>query len=528
MADLPRGTVTFLFTDIEGSAALWERDRAAMAIAADQHLAIVREVVTMHGGVLFKTVGDGTQSAFASASAALAAAITAQRAFVTEPWPAPMGPLAVRMALLADAAEPRDGDYRGAPLSRLARLLMVGHGGQILLTQAVHALARGDLRADVILRDLGTHRLRDLQEPEDIFQVVAPGLRETFPPLQTLPSHPTNLIPPPTPLIGREAEIADVLRLMDEGARLVTLTGPGGIGKTRLAQDVAVAVFDRFPDGVYFIDLSLLRDAASVLPAMAIVLGVREIAGEPPRETLGRYLAECRMLLILDNWEQVLEAVADISALFAACQHLTLIATSREPLRLRAERVFPVPPLALADIQHLPKIADLAQVPSIALFVARAQAVHPGFTLTEDNAQAVAAICHRLDGLPLAIELAAARVRLLPPALLLRRLERVLPLLTGGTRDAPERQRTLRQAIAWSHDLLAPSDQKLFRCLAVFVGGCTLDAVETVASVDGDLAVLEGLASLTEKNLLVLDERAPEPRYRMLETIREYASERLA
>jgi non-specific serine/threonine protein kinase len=323
-------------------------------------------------------------------------------------------------------------------------------------------------------------------------------------------------------------EVAGILRLMDEGTRLVTLTGPGGIGKTRLAQEVATEALRRFPDGVYFIDLSLVRDAASVLPALVSGLGVQDIVGEPSWDTLGRYFAECRMLLVLDNWEQVLEAAAGISALFAVCRHLTLLATSREPLRLRAERVFPVPPLALANTQHLPHLRDLAQVPSIALFIAHAQAVAPSFTLTEANAPAVAAICQRLDGLPLAIELAAARVRLLPPPRLLTRLERALPLLTGGTRDAPERQRTLRQAIAWSYDLLSPSDQTLFRSLAVFVGGCTIDAVETVAGFNGTLDVLEGLASLTDKNLLVLDESTAEPRYRMLETIREYAMERLA
>ncbi len=528
MAELPRGTVTFLFTDIEGSTALWERDRAAMASAVERHVHLLRAAIEAHGGVLFKVVGDAVQAAFPVARNALTAAVAAQQALVAEPWTDPPGPLRVRMALHAGEAYPQDGDYLAAPLNRLARLLDASHGHQIVLTQAVQQLVRDDLPAIVSLRDLGTHRLRDLQEPEAIFQLVVPGLPETFPPLRTLPSHPTNLTIPPTSLIGRDAEVASVLRLLDEEMRLVTLSGPGGSGKTRLAMEIAAEALEHYPDGVFFVDLAPIRAADYVVPTIATGLGVRENPGEPLFETLSRYLAERRVLLVLDNCEQILEAAPDVAALLARCSHLAVLATSREPLRVRVERVFPVAPLPLPDSQHLPDLAALAQVPSIALFVERAQAVDPGFMLTEDNASATAAICRRLDGLPLAIELAAARVRLLPPEALLARLERSLPLLTSGARDAPVRQRTLRDTIAWSYDLLSSNDQALLRRLSVFVGGWTLEAAEAVGNPDGVLDVLEGLGNLVERSLARREDAVSgELRFGMLETIREFGLERL-
>ncbi|MCC2628276.1 MAG: adenylate/guanylate cyclase protein [Thermomicrobiales bacterium] len=528
MPDLPSGTVTFLFTDIEGSTALWERDRAEMAAAVARHLAILVETIASHDGVPFKTVGDAVQAAFPVARNALAAAVAAQGALQTEPWDAPPGPLRIRMALHTGEAHPQDGDYVAAPLNRLARLLAAGHGGQILLTQAVQQLVRGDLPAGIILRHLGTHRLRDLQEPDEVFQVVAPGLPEHFPPLRALPSHPTNLTISPTSLVGRDEEIAAVKQLFDAETRLVTLTGAGGTGKTRLAQEIAAEALERYPDGVFFVDLALIRAADYVVPTIASVLGVRENPGEPLPETLTRYLAERRMLLVLDNCEQVLEAAGDLASLLAHCPQLVILATSREPLRVRVERVFPVSPLPLPDLQGLPDAAALAHVPSVALFVERAQAADPGFTLTNENASATAAICRRLDGLPLAIELAAARVRLLTPEALLTRLERSLPFLTSGARDAPARQRTLRDTIAWSHDLLPSDDQALLRRLSVFVGGWTLEAAEAVTNPDGSLDVLEGLGSLVERSLVRrADEARAEPRFGMLETIREFGLEQL-
>jgi len=345
-------------------------------------------------------------------------------------------------------ADPIDGDYLAPCLNRLSRLLSAGHGQQVLLTETVHRLLEGELPVGASLRSLGSHGLRDLLEPEEIFQVVAPGLPEQFPPLRTLPSHPTNLTAPPTALIGRDEELVAVGRLLGhESNRLVTLTGPGGTGKTRLGLEVAAEALERFPAGVFVVDLSLLTDPALVMPAIAVALGVRETAGEPLRETLTRYLKERRLLLLLDNCEQVLESASDIATLLAACPHLSILATSREPLHIRAEREIAVAPLPLPEPGRLPAVAELAGVPAVALFVERAQAANARFALTAENAAAVAGICQRLDGLPLAIELAAARIKVLPPASLLARLEQRLPLLTGGGRDLPTRQRTMRDAL---------------------------------------------------------------------------------
>jgi predicted ATPase len=320
-----------------------------------------------------------------------------------------------------------------------------------------------------------------------------------------------------------------VLRLFQAGSRLVTLTGPGGTGKTRLAVEIAAEAVDRYPAGVFFVDLAPLRDAHHVVVTIASVLGVRENPEEPARETLRRFLAERHLLLVLDNCEQVLDAAPDIAGLLARCAHLAVLATSREPLRVRVEQTFPVPPLPLPETQHQPDPAALRQVPSVALFVERAQAADPTFTLTEANAASVAAICHRLDGLPLAIELAAARVRLLPPKELLPRLERSLSLLASGARDAPQRQRTLRDTIAWSYDLLPPEDQALFRQLGAFVGGWTLEAAESVVSPSGAVDVLAGLGRLVERSLVLRGDRPEaELRFSLLETIREYAREQLA
>ncbi|MCC7022208.1 MAG: adenylate/guanylate cyclase domain-containing protein, partial [Thermomicrobiales bacterium] len=517
---LSSGTVAFLFTDVAGSTRLWEIDRAAMHGAVQRQIDLLGTIVTAHGGVLYKVVGDGTQAAFSAAVDALGAAVDAQRALLAEPWPGSPGPLRVRMALHVGQATPRDGDHLAAALNRLARLLGAGHGGQILLTESARQLSRDSLPAGVVLRDLGAHRLRDLQEPEKVFQVVAPGLPDTFPPLNSLTGHPTNLTAPPTAIIGREAEITDVLRRFDAGARLVTMIGPGGSGKTRLAQEIAAEALGRFADGVFFVDLSPLRQAADVLPAVAVSLGVRENPGQPVREALSFYLSDRALLLVLDNFEQVLGAAADVGALLAACPRLAILATSREALRLRAEQVVRVAPLPVPEDGAPAGLAHLAAVPSVALFVERARAADPAFTLTTDNGLAVAAICRRLDGLPLAIELAAARVRHFPPSVLLARLQRSLPMLTGGPRDAPDRQRTLRQAIAWSYDLLGPEDQALFRALGVFVGGCTFSSAEAVAAAVGEVDIFAGLPSLCDQNLLLLDATGTEPRYRMLETIR--------
>jgi predicted ATPase/class 3 adenylate cyclase len=531
MSELPHGTVTFLFTDIEGSTRLWERDPAVMRMAMARHDDLLSAAVESHRGYLYKQIGDAVQAAFPTSADALASAVATQRALTDEPRPG-IGPLPVRMALqVGEAAPNARGDYHQVPaLNRLARLLAAGHGGQVLLTEAVRHQLDGLLPTGVSLRDLGKHRLRDLLAPEQISQVVIDGLPDHFPPLKSLERYPTNLPVQPNPLVGRAAELVKVSDLlMHEDVRLVTLTGVGGTGKTRLALQVAADLLDRFEDGVFFVDLAPLADPALVLPTIAATLGIREAGGRSLRDSLVSYLTGKRLLLLLDNFEHLLAASSVVADLLAACGDLKVLATSRATLHVRAEREFPVPPMALPDPTRLPAPDRLAEVAAVTLFVQRAQAAKPDFALTAENASAVADLCVRLDGLPLAIELAAARVKLLPPPALLTRLERRLPVLTGGPRDLPARQRTLRDTIAWSHDLLSPQEQTLFQRLSVFAGGSTLEAVEAVANPDGGLDTFAALAALVDHSLLRQSEGADgEPRFVMLETIREYGLERLA
>jgi predicted ATPase/class 3 adenylate cyclase len=530
MADFPSGTVTFLFTDIEGSTALWERDSEAMATAVERHLELLDAAIGAHGGHRYQIVGDGLQAAFATAPDALAAAVQAQQVIAGEPWSLP-DPILVRMALHAGEATPdTTGDYHQVPaLNRLSRLLAVAHGGQIVLSEAARALVGDALPPTVTLHDLGEFRLRDLLEPERIWQVHAPGLESNFPPPRTLERHETNLPMQLTTLVGREAEIAHISAMIErDGARLVTLTGPGGTGKTRLALAVAAEALDTFPDGVWFVDLAPLTDPALVIPGIAGVLGVREAGGQPLLRTVESFLASKRLLLVLDNFEQVLDAAPQLAELLTACPRLSMLVTSREPLQVRAEYQVPVAPLPLPPQERVLPLSELALVPAINLFVQRARSIVPDFTLTDENAAAIVAICQRLDGLPLAIELAAARIRLLPPQALQERLERSLPVLTGGPRDAPARQRTLRDAIAWSHDLLEGDEPALFRRLAVFSGGWTLEAAEAVLGQDDALDIFTGITALADKSLVrPLATADPDPRFGMLETIREFGLEQL-
>ena len=529
---LPSGTVTFLFTDIEGSTQRWEQHPQRMRAALARHDAILHTAIAAHGGAVFKTAGDGFQAAFATAPDALAAALAAQRALATLDW-GPLGTLRVRMALHAGMAEERDGDYFGPPLNRLARLLAAGHGGQILLSRAAMELVRDGLPAGLALRDLGTHRLKDLSQPEHMFQLVAPGLPADFPPLKTLDRHLGGLPAQPSPFLGRDTErmlLRVLLRRAD--VRLLTLSGPGGTGKTRLAIEVAAELRDDFADGVAFVGLAAISDPAMVVPTIAKVLGVIDVAGQPLIERLSDALHDKQLLLVLDNFEHLLAAAPDVATLLTVAANLKVIATSRAALRLAWEREFSVPPLALPNRGMLPSLEQLQQYDAVSLFLARAQNVQANFALTEENAPAVAEICRQLDGLPLAIELAAARSKLFLPQALLARLDHRLAVLTGGPRDLPVRQQTLRATIDWSYNLLEPWEQTLFGRLSVFVSGCTIATAEDVVALNAEMGerslVLDGLTALVDKSLV--QQRSGldgEPRFVMLETIREYAQERV-
>lgn len=530
MTELPTGTVTFLFTDIEGSTGRWERQPEAMRVALAQHDALIRAAIQAHEGHVVKTMGDAFHAAFARAPDGLAAALDAQSQLQAEPW-GDIGPLRVRMALHTGVTEERGGDYYGPALNRAARILSAGHGGQVLLSQVTYELVRDTAPTGTALTDLGEHRLKDLIRPERIFQASDLALKTEFPPLRTLDLHPNNLPVQSAPLIGRERVIQEVSDLLArDDVRLVTLTGPGGIGKTRLALQVAAEMVGAYPEGVYAVELAPISDPGLVASEIAQTVSVMPRSDRPLLDSLIERLKNRRLLLLLDNFEQILAAASVVDSLLRSCPTLTIIVTSRAPLQIRSEHEFPVPPLTL-PVAGRPLTAEaLSQYEAVALFIERAAAIRPDFTVTNANAPAVAEICARLDGLPLAIELAAARIRLLPPEALLTRLGQSLDLLRGGRRDLPSRQQTLRSAIGWSFDLLRPPEQQLFRRLGVFIGGFTIEAVEAVCDPEGDLEldILDGMGSLVDASLVRRDQTVGgEPRFGMLETIREYAVERL-
>jgi predicted ATPase/class 3 adenylate cyclase len=530
VASPPTGTVTFLFTDIEGSTKMWQRDRETMSEALVRHDRILRDAVEQRGGYVFKTVGDAFCCAFATAPDGLEAALEAQRELFSERREEGE-PLKVRMALHTGAAEERDGDYFGPPVNRVARLLSAAHGGQVLLSAATQEMVRDQLPARASLRDLGEHRLKDLFRPERVFQLLSTGLTTKFAPLGTLDAYRNNLPLQPTSLVGREREVSEVCeRLSRPELKLLTLTGAGGTGKTRLALQAAAEVTGEFEDGVFFVSLAAISDAELVVGAVAATLGVKEAGGQPLLENLEEYLRERRMLLLLDNFEQVLGAAPVVGDLHSGAPDLKVLATSRIPLRLYGEHEYSVPPLALPDLTRPPSLQRLTQYEAVRLFVERAQAAKAGFSVTDENAPAVAEICHRLDGLPLAIELAAARIKILTPQAMLARLGNRLRLLTGGARDLPERQRTLRSTIEWSHGLLDEGERVLFGRLSVFAGGRTLEAMEAICDSEGELpgSVLDDISVLVDENLLRQEEGVGgEPRFVMLETVHEFAREKL-
>jgi predicted ATPase/class 3 adenylate cyclase len=525
MAELPIGTVTFLFTDIEGSTRMLQRLGDRYTKLLEDHGEILRSAFIAADGYPVSTEGDSFFVVFQSAPAAVAGAGEAQRALDTHSWPEGER-VRVRMGLHTGEGKLGGENYIGIDVHRAARIASAGHGGQVLMSEATRSLVEGSLQSGISLRDLGRHRLKDLENPERLFQLVVEGLPDDFPPVRTLDARPNNLPGQLTSFVGRSREIEEVKEAL-AGARLLTLTGPGGTGKTRLSIQTGMDLLGTFEHGVFFVPLAAIEDPALVPSTIAHTLGLAE-ENRPVIETLTEYLRDKEVLLILDNFEQITQAAPIVGDLLQAASRLKALVTSRAVLHVTGEQEYPVPPLQLPDVAHLPPLALLSQYESVSLFIQRAKSVHPGFAVTDDNAPAVAEICARLDGLPLAIELAAARVRVLSPHAILERLQHRLSLLTGGARDLPRRQQTLRDAIGWSYDLLDDPERMLFARLSAFVGGCSLEAAEAVCGPELEVDILDGLSSLVDKSLLRrLDTEAGEPRFRMLQVIREYAMERL-
>jgi predicted ATPase/class 3 adenylate cyclase len=505
----PGGTVTFLFSDIEGSTVRWERDSAAMEAALARHDALVREALEAHGAYVFKTVGDAFCAAFETAPNAIAAALDGQRALAAVDFSAVEG-LRARMALHTGRSAERDGDYFGPTLNRVARLLAIGHGGQVLLSADCTELLQGELPGDCSLRDLGVHRLKDLAQPERVYQLIAPDLVADFPALRSLYHLSNNLPAEVTSFVGREAEIAGVTVLV-ERHRLVTLVGSGGVGKTRLSLHVAADRLDGPRDGVWLIELAPLANGDYIHTAVAQALGITLAPEGDPLENLAHALKVKDSLLIFDNCEHLVEPAAHvISTILRSCPKIKIIASSRQGLGVAGEATYHVPSLDIAT--------------GVALFVERAHAASTTFSLTGENAPLIAGICRRLDGIPLAIELAAARVKLLGLKKLRDRLDERFRVLTGGSRDRLPRQQTLRALIDWSYDLLNERERMLFRGLGIFVNGFALEGAVAVGSAEDAFDVL---ASLVDKSLVLAEPHGDTVRYRLLESTRAYALEKL-
>ena len=543
MADLPTGTVTFLFTDIEGSTKLAREYPERWEALQARHHAILRGAIESNHGIVFQIIGDGFCAAFHTAGDALNAAHQAQRALnqtseVSET--SEVLAIRVRMGIHTGEAEAHEHEYHGyLSLSLVQQLMSAGHGGQVLVSGATEYLLREGLPKDVSLRDLGKHNFKNVHQPVRIFQVVAPDLPNDFPALRTFDILPNNLPAQLTSFIGREHELADIKKLLHD-AHMLTLTGPGGTGKTRLSIQAANEVLDQYPNGVWLVELAPILDPLLVPRTTAIAVGLRDEPQRPVIDMLCDYLREKQMLIILDNCEHLVDACAQMAdRLMHAAPKARILASSREALGIAGEITYQVPSLALPDLGHLPSVESLSQYEAVKLFIDRAAAAVSTFTVTNDNAPALAQICHRLDGIPLAIELAAAKVRVLSLEQIAKRLDDRFRLLTGGSRAALERHQTLRAAIDWSYNLLSPAEQTLFRRLSVFIDGWTLEAAESVCVGESTSSVvpfeddirskdvLNLLEHLIHKSLVITEEARHESRYRMLETMRQYAHEEL-
>ena len=516
-------SVTYLFSDIEGSTRLWESDPQRAARALARHDQLSRETVARHGGTVVKMTGDGLHAAFAEPADALAAVVDLQLALAEGEEAAP---LKVRCGLHLGADERRDNDFYGPAVNRAARIMSAAHGGQVLVSRAVAERVASALPGGVALRELGEVRLRDLSSPERVYQVLHPALRAEFPALRSLASTPNNLPQQLNSFIDRQREMKEVRDLLAAN-RLVTLLAMGGIGKSRLSIQLGAEVLDQFPDGVWLVELAPVTDPANVPQAAAAVLGVKEDSGGGIIDALERFVRDRRLLVILDNCEHVVRAAADLAKrLLVAGPHVKVLASSRDALQVAGETVFYVPTLPVPQAgDSVPEM--LSQHASVQLFVDRARAAQPAFRLNERSASAVSEVCRRLDGIPLALELAAARTRSLPIDTIATRLDQRFRLLTTADETVLPRQRTLRALIDWSHDLLGERERAAFRRLAVFAGGWTVEAAEAVIAGD-DVApdeVLDQLSSLVEKSLVTME--ADSGRYRMLDTVRHYASDRL-